>query len=206
MKFKIKFKTVLNNGNKKTLFKTFTSDKILDEDEQLDFVDDTDMSDWMYEKNVSVILDFFVCKEKPLIPYLPVDIVKDDYDGGWLSPAGELYAMKGDYDDYIHISIAEKLYKNKIIPNNKETKFNPSLWLETNGWAKIHGKYIHYDGYERRYNSDKIIPLTPEQINAIYTHGQVKCKGILSFGLCQKTISAARFEMTEPLMLHKLFE
>jgi len=202
MKFKAKIKTVLCNGDKKTFVKSFSSDTYLDEDEQMEFIDDTDLSDWMIEKDILTILDYFIIKEKP---YLPVDVIRDDYDGGWIAPNGDLYAMKGDFDDYIHIAIAHKLYKHKLIPQSRKNKFAPENWLSLNGWVKIHFKYIHYCGYHPIMGNPKI-PLTPEQIKTIYTHGQVKCGGMLACGDFQKYVSAARFEMTDPLMLYKYFE
>jgi hypothetical protein len=131
--------------------------------------------------------------------------ITDNYSAGWLSPKGIYYGLNGEIANMLHSNIAEALRRDGEIPEGEEGE-NPDRWLEANGWVKIHGPWILYDGYNLHRMDLKNIPLTKIQRELIYVYGQTCHKGVLKFGLEQEAISAARFQMTEPLMLHKLFE
>jgi hypothetical protein len=130
----------------------------------------------------------------------PVNIL-DNYDAGWLAPDGTYYGLNGEIANMLHNQIADALYKVGIIPNNDENEGNPNNWLCKNGWIRQHNNWILYEGYELGRN----IHMTEIQKKKIYEFGALCCKGILKFGILQKTITAARFQMTEPLMIKKLF-
>lgn len=143
----------------------------------------------------------------------PVDILKG-WSAGWLSPDGEYYALNGSIANMLHNQIADALVEAKIIPISeikdeklKDIRQNPDEWLEAHGWVKIHGDWILYDGWNREsLPGHTAIPMTEKQKEIIYKYGQVCCNGILKLGFMQERISAARFEMTDILMLRKYFE
>jgi len=131
--------------------------------------------------------------------------ILDDYNAGWLAPDGTYYGLNGEIANMLHNNIASALYDAKIIPNNKKNEGNPDGWLASNGWVRQHKDWILFDGYYNERLDIENIPLTKEQIKAIYEFGQLCCGGMLKFGIQQQTISAARFQDIEPLMLKKLF-
>lgn len=129
----------------------------------------------------------------------PVNIL-DLYDGGWLSPDGVFYGMDGEYSDLIHITIADKLMRQNIIPQTT----TPDTWLSKNGWVKIHHNHVLYDGYlfNEIYNTH--LKLTEHQIDSIYKYGQ-KIGGMLKFGSYYTCCSAAKFRMMDEFAMIKLF-
>lgn len=136
----------------------------------------------------------------------PVDIT-EGYDAGWLAPNGDYYGLRGEVSNMLHARISEALQSKGIIPTPlPDDCTSPDRWLETNGWVKIHNDWILFDGYDLFGVRGKEVPLTEKQRESIYRYGQVCWRGMLTFGFSRKQISAARFEMTEPLMLKKLFE
>jgi hypothetical protein len=76
--------------------------------------------------------------------------------------------------------------------------------LEQNGWVKIHGNWILFDGWNLCNLKKENIAMTEKQKDAIYKYGQACCDGLLKLGYSQETISAARFNMTDLLILKKL--
>lgn len=123
----------------------------------------------------------------------PVNIL-DNYSAGWLSQDGTFYGLNGEISHMLHNQIADALYNSGIIPLAKKNEINPEQWLDENGWVKIHGNWILYEGY--LHNN---IPLSKEQINIIYKYGQMCHNGMLRLGIKQEYVSAVRFEMTDPL-------
>lgn len=134
----------------------------------------------------------------------PVNIL-DNYDAGWLSPTGEYYALNGDISNMLHISIADLLVEEGIIPKQEDN--NPSSWLEFNGWVKIHHSNINYAAWDlMTYFKDKEnIAMTDIQKDLIYQYGEKCCNGILELGYCKEVMTTARFNMTELHMLRKYF-
>lgn len=136
----------------------------------------------------------------------PVNI-KDNYSAGWLAPNGDYYALNGEVSNLLHIQISDALVKKGVIPTSIEgEKVNPDRWLEENGWVKIHGDWILYDGYSLGVLGLPIKHLTEEQKKSIYEYGQLCCSGKLYLGYNKQFVSAARFNMTDKFMLHKYFE
>lgn len=135
----------------------------------------------------------------------PVNIL-DKWSAGWLSPSGEYYALNGEIANMLHTKIADALFEDGIIDCGDPMN-NPDSWLEENGWAKIHGDLVLYDGWNRgRYSSGKKVPMTQVQQDMIAKYGQVCCGGVLRLGLSNDHMSAARFGMTDIPMLRKYFE
>lgn len=138
----------------------------------------------------------------------PVEIT-DNYDAGWLSPDGTFYGLNGSISNMLHNQIADALCAAGIIPvvdPKDPLSHNPDTWLERHGWAKIHGDWILYDGWNLHLTDDKNIPMTQKQQEQIYRYGQLCWKGLLKFGYSKEPISAARFNMTEIPMLRNYFE
>lgn len=132
----------------------------------------------------------------------PVNIL-DLYDAGWLSPEGVFYGMDGSISDMLHLAIADKLYEQQIIPNDKKYESNPDYWLSRNGWVKIHNNHIMYDGYiyNEIYHTD--YKLTDIQKELIYKYGQ-KRGGMLQFGSGYTFCSAAKFSMMDEFAIKKI--
>ena len=129
----------------------------------------------------------------------PVEIT-DNYDAGWLSPSGVFYGLNGEYANMLHIQIADALMQARVIP--READCNADVWLEENGWVKIHGNIIHYDGYSQNPK----VRITEKQREELVRYGNVCHRGLLKFGYKFNLISMPIFSSIEPLMLGKLFE
>lgn len=125
----------------------------------------------------------------------PVEIT-EGYDAGWLSPEGDFYGLNGSVENLLHLNIAERLLASKKIPV-KEMR-NPDLWLEENGWVRVHHDWILFSG--SFYGKT----LTDVQIEKLYRYGQVCHRGVLRLGTPQTQVTAVRLRATEPLMLNKL--
>ena len=109
----------------------------------------------------------------------------------------------------LHNQIADALCAAGIIPSvdpKDPLSHNPDTWLERHGWAKIHGDWILFDGWNLHRTDDKNIPMTPQQQEQICRYGQTCWKGLLKFGYSKEPISAARFGMTDIPMLRNYFE
>ena len=75
----------------------------------------------------------------------PVNIM-DNYSAGWLSPKGVYYALNGDIAQMLHNQIAQALYDEGLIPQTEDNEGNPDNWLLGEGWVKVHGDMILFEG------------------------------------------------------------
>lgn len=99
----------------------------------------------------------------------PVNIM-DNYSAGWLSPEGDYYALNGEIANMLHNQIADALLEKGIIPDTEENKGNPDNWLQAQGWVRIHGNEINFEGHmnerisrgENRYMTDKQVDMITE--------------------------------------------
>lgn len=138
----------------------------------------------------------------------PVEIT-DNYNAGWLAPDGTFYGLNGAISNMLHNQIADALCAAGIIPSvdpKDPLSHNPDTWLERHGWAKIHGDWVLYNGWNLHRTDDKNTPMTPQQQEQICRYGQTCWKGLLKFGYSKEPISAARFGMTDIPMLRNYFE
>lgn len=135
----------------------------------------------------------------------PVDIIKG-YSAGWLAPNGDFYGLNGEIANMLHNQIASALKDAGVIPRTEKYENNPDGWLCRNGWVKIHGDHILYDGYMQSLYGMPLIEITEEQRNQIALYGKFCHNGMLRFGIEYKPVSVARFEMTNELMIRKLFD
>ena len=136
---------------------------------------------------------------------LPSDIILD-FDAGWLSPEGDFYGMNGEYSDNLHIEIADLLYKDGIIP--KDHEYAKDIWLEMNGWVKIHHDWVLFDceRYNHENNSYEIIRhLTENQIKELSRYSKACCSGYLKLGYAHKVVSMILFEGMDDITRTNLF-
>jgi len=96
----------------------------------------------------------------------PVDIMQK-WSAGWLSPAGEYYALNGEIANMLHNQIASALYDAGIVPASDENEGNPDGWLEANGWVKIHGNNVQFAGCLNVRLGKRNVDLTDKQIEVI---------------------------------------
>lgn len=135
---------------------------------------------------------------------VPVDIM-DNYSAGWLAPNGDFYGLNGEIANMLHIQLADALSDADIIPD-MENGYDGNTWLEQNGWVKIHGNHILYDGYNLHKRQIENVPMTDIQIKKLYEYGALCHNGALKIGFKMQMMSATRFKEVEPLMKAKLFE
>lgn len=138
----------------------------------------------------------------------PVDITKG-WSAGWLSPDGDYYALNGDIANMLHNQIADALVAAHIIPlkdGDTDVTKNPDSWLGENGWVKIHGDWILYDGYFQSHYMKPLVPITDKQIEQISLYGKACCGDKLFFGLEKKFCSGTRFGFTDKPMIAKMFD
>lgn len=138
----------------------------------------------------------------------PVDITKG-WSAGWLSPEGDYYALNGDIANMLHNQIADALVAAHIIPlkdGDTDVTKNPDSWLGENGWVKIHGDWILYDGYFQSKYRMPLVPITDKQIEQISLYGKVCCGDKLFLGLERKFCSGTRLSMMDKPMIAKLFD
>lgn len=102
---------------------------------------------------------------------------EDNYDAGWISPEGEVYAGIGETGCMIHMNLAEDLWQGKL--NHQMCKdgvtmfgsLSPEQWLIREGWIKFHhdevyGYFKHSKG-DDGYTDYKLYCPTEAQVNAI---------------------------------------
>jgi len=133
----------------------------------------------------------------------PVNIM-DNYSAGWLAPNGDYYGLNGEIANMLHIQIADALSDAKIIPDI-ENGYEGNSWLEDNGWVKIHGNHILYEGYNLQKREIENVPMTDIQIKKLYEYGASCHGGALKIGFKMEMMSATRFKSIEPLMRGRLF-
>lgn len=133
----------------------------------------------------------------------PVNIY-DKYDAGWLSPEGDFYGLNGSIANMLHITIAEALQRKGIISDDVT---NQSLWLDENGWVKIHHDNINFGTYAHstiEFKKPKF--MTNKQIDIVYRYGQTLCSGLLKIGYLLQPMSAVKFQMLAEADSEKLYE
>lgn len=172
---------------------------------------DNDVEKFLSQNNYrNALVDSFIQNERSIQKTIqngikPVDITIG-YNAGWLAPNGDFYGLNGDIANMLHIQIANALLGAGIIPQNEESMNNPDGWLSKNGWIKIHGNHILYDGYMQSNYGMPLIPITEIQRESIIRYGQICHRGMLRFGLTFQLCSAAKFGMIDEFMIRKLFD
>ena len=86
-------------------------------------------------------------------------------------------------------------------------KGNPDNILGRKGWVKVHGNWVLYEGYERVCLGEDEVPITDEQIQALYMYGQYM-GGWLDFGFQRHRVTAVNIpdidKLQYPLKYFKL--
>lgn len=130
----------------------------------------------------------------------PVDIT-GDYDAGWLSPKGEFYGLRGTKANLLHITIANALIENGVLPSEfPDGVTSVDRLLEVLGWLKTEKNTVMYGGYR----TDPIVPVTDEQIEALCRYADAVYGGFVIID--GKLISSYTLRSTEPLMRRRWFE
>lgn len=130
----------------------------------------------------------------------PVDIT-GDYDAGWLSPKGEFYGLRGTKANLLHITIANALIENGVLPSEfPDDVTSVDRLLEVLGWLKTEKNTVMYGGYR----TDPIVPVTDEQIEALCRYADAVYGGFVIID--GKSISSYTLRSTEPLMRRRWFE
>ena len=129
----------------------------------------------------------------------PVDIT-GDYDAGWLSPKGEFYGLRGTKANLLHITIANALIENGVLPSEfPDGVTSVDRLLEVLGWLKTEKNTVMYGGYR----TDPIVPVTDEQIEALCRYADAVYGGFVIID--GKSISSYTLRSTEPIMRRKWF-
>jgi hypothetical protein len=134
--------------------------------------------------------------------------ILDNYSAGWLSPSGVFYGLNGEIANMLHEQIAEALQQATVIPT-VDYYVNASEYLSQNGWVKIHGSNVQFEGCLNYRFSNHNIDITETQIKEIVKYINVCHNGIMKLGWKLEPISAARFEMTSnnlPFLYKTYFE
>jgi len=125
----------------------------------------------------------------------PVDIL-DNYSAGWLSPEGQYYALNGEIANMLHNQIADALQEKGIVPNEEDkygNKVNPDVWLEQQGWVKIHGNNVHFAGCLNEKIDKANVQMTDKQIQIIFDYIQNCHQSTMKLGWRLIKISAGMF-------------
>lgn len=140
---------------------------------------------------------------------MPVDIA-DNYSAGWLAPNGDFYGLNGEIANMLHNQIATALYDKGIIPKADEDGWsyerNPDGWLSRNGWIKIHGDHVLYDGYMQSQYGMPLVRITKAQKDQLVKYGQTCHRGSLKFGLTYRSVPVETFAALPDQYIGQLFD
>jgi hypothetical protein len=109
----------------------------------------------------------------------PVDIMIN-WSAGWLAPDGTFYGLNGEIANMLHNQIAELLLEAGVIPDTEDNKGNPDNWLHAQGWVKVHGHNILFEGnLNKRARRGENIYMTDTQIDIICKYIHVHHKDVV---------------------------
>lgn len=132
--------------------------------------------------------------------------ITDKYNAGWLSPNGEFYGLNGEIANMLHNQLADALYKKGIIPRDDCYERNPDGWLCTNGWIRIHGDHLLYDGYMQSKYGNPLVKITEAQKKQIVRYGAECYDGYLRFGCTYTRFPVSTFYTLPEQQIGKLFD
>lgn len=125
----------------------------------------------------------------------------------WLSPEGIAYGCNGCISTMLHLQIADWLKEQGIIKYDREVDLacTVDVFLEENGWCKIHNNFITYDPFAKEHTYDHVSQkLTDEQIKFIYEYFKKNWQ-IMRCGYSQTQISYSTFYNMDDIARNKLF-
>lgn len=137
----------------------------------------------------------------------PVDISKN-YDAGFISPEGKVYALMGDTSQLLHIQLADALWDlyGWPEPDGQRGYSSKDYVLMKKGWVKFHHGWVLYDGYNLGLLQDKDVPLTRAQIEELEQYANVQPDKTLRCGYDQIQVAAEDWPGQEEYFYRKLFE
>jgi hypothetical protein len=100
------------------------------------------------------------------------------------------------------IAIVFALQEKGIVPKKadgeKGAEINPDLWLEQQGWVKIHTNFINFAGClneDSEYSKLKNVNMTNVQIKIVYEYISLCYDSVMKLGWRQEVVTAPRFQM-----------
>lgn len=135
----------------------------------------------------------------------PVDITKG-YDAGWIAPDGNVFALNGTTGNFLHVQLADQImeYYHFKKPDNLKDFANDYFLAADKGFVKFHHKWVTYEGYDC-IRTDKPVPLTKKQIEAIYKYGNACYNGYLEFGYTKKVLHVDLFKNCSDYTFEQMF-
>ncbi len=143
--------------------------------------------------------------DKALDNFGPINI-EDGYDAGWIAPDGKCFGLNGTSGNFLHIQLADELmeYYHFKKPEKLKDFANDYYLAADKGFVKFHHKWITYEGYDC-VRTDKPVPLTKKQIEAICRYGNACYNGELEFGYDKKRMTMDEFKNCSDYVYEKLF-
>lgn len=123
----------------------------------------------------------------------PVDIA-DGYDAGWLASDGKYFGLNGSSGNFLHIALADKLMEYYHFEKPNDFDFSVDAFIAKQGFVKIHHDWVLYEGYDC-IMTDKPVPLTYAQKQAIVKYGNEVYGGKLLFGYNKKRVDMETFKL-----------
>lgn len=112
----------------------------------------------------------------------PVDIMLN-WSAGWLAPDGTFYGLNGEIANMLHNQISEMLKEAGVIPEiegDEDKNQNPDDWLHGQGWVKVHGHNILFEGnLNKRARRGENVYMTDTQIDIICKYIHVHHKDVV---------------------------
>ena len=144
------------------------------------------------------MLDKYLAAQKEIDQKLEEKIkpnpITDMNSAGWLAPNGDWYGLNGQIANMLHNTITDALKEAGIIPDKEKFEGNPYQFLNEQGWARVHGHDVLYDGYFYKQK------LTDKQIEALYQYGQRLQPASLCLGWKKINISAVRIKSIDKIL------
>lgn len=150
------------------------------------------------EKHINAALEI----DKVLKNFGPSKIT-DKYKAGWLAPDGTFFGLNGEVSNYLHITLADAIFKYYEWPDPENQSKDYALDLR--GFVKIQESRILFSGYDFSLLQMSSRKLTKRQIDKICEYGRACYNGKLLFGFKEAPISVDEFENYNDEELEKLF-
>jgi hypothetical protein len=135
----------------------------------------------------------------------PVNI-EDGYDAGWIAPDGNVFALNGTTGNFLHIQLADELmeYYHFTKPESLKDFANDYYLAAYKGFVKFHHDWVTYEGYDC-IRTEKPVPLTKKQIEAIVKYGNACYGGDLLFGYSRKKLNVELFKNCSDYTFEQMF-
>lgn len=143
--------------------------------------------------------------DKALDNFGPVNI-EDGYDAGFIAPDGKCFALNGTTGNFLHVQLADQImeYYHFTKPEKLKDFANDYFIAADKGFVKFHHDWVTYEGYDC-IRTDKPVPLTKKQIEAIVKYGNACHGGKLEFGYSKKLLEVEAFRNCSDQTFEMLF-